>query len=543
MNPRYILTSIIILCLLSILSFGQKEPKIVLKEVSEKCEGIKFEDRVIVQVARFNVLTNNATGQFGGELASMLNNALQSTSCFRVLGLDRDFSDNTQNAVRGQAGFTTGSTQLGQALSPQLILTGEVTTYSEGANSTSFAGVKVGSNKATVGFIFQVKDPASGLVLFSESIQMDGKSSGFTGVSLMGVNVAGTVQNKAVSAACELAIIKAVEILVNKKDEIPIPEIKKIEEMKPFDPATCTVLKTTPPTVMVFIPEALTYGNSAIAVGGTIDKTTQQERAYNERMADRQLVRDIFTGGRSSGNTNPANNVNTSNKSNAIYKNVVVEESTTENEIIKAFINAGFKVIDPKVYKTLMGEKSYNDPAELAALGKEMGANIVLTGIATTERLGVMNNMNSFRGRIELRAIETSEGTILASHDEERSGVDVSETGASKLALTNAAKVMSNYMLNQICAKEVKYDKLASAGATTKVLIENISFSDLSSIYNKLKANKKIVGIKRTLKDGVGELTLMHDLDVDAVAEMISKPEFHLEITNLDEKSIHANYK
>lgn len=525
---------------------AQKSPKIIIEEINQRCKGTKHEDKIIIQVQRFSISNPKASGKFGGELATMLTNALQGTSCFRVLGLNRDLADNTESMSLMQSGFGSGGAQAGQMLGAQLIVTGEVTEYSEGQKGTKFAGLSMSSNNATVGFVFQVKNPQTNELLFSKSINMSGTSSGFSGVRIAGLDIAGTIENKALADACEKAIIRAVEVLVDEKKNIPIPEpIKPVVE-KVFDASNCTVLKSGKgPSVMVFIPEVLTYGNSAVdnSNKARIDNVSAQERAYQERQENRQLLRDIFSASRNT-STAATPNTTTVNKGNAVYKRVQVEEATAENEIIKQFIEAGFKVIDPKVYSKLLGEEGLeDDPAKLATLGKQMGANIVLTGFASSERLGVQANMNTFRGRIELRAITTDDATILATTTTEAGGIDVSETAASKIALKNASKKMTSYMLEKICSKNISYEKLASASNSTKIKISNVSFSDLTAIYNTLKSNKKVVDIKRSLNAGVGELTIMHDMDIDKIAELVSNSSFGIEITGMDENTIEAQKK
>ena len=374
---------------------------------------------------------------------------------------------------------------------------------------------------------------------------MSGTSSGFTGMKVGGVAIAGTIENKALADACEKAIIRAVEVLVDQKKNIPIPEAIKPKEIKNFNASNCNVLKSGKgPSVMVFIPEVLTYGNSAVANTGKIDNISREERDFQERQENRQLLRDIFGASRNA-SSNAIPGSNTVNKTNAVYRKVEVQESTTENEIMKSFIEAGFKVIDPKVFKSLIDESTIggDSPDQLIALGKKMGANIIITGMAMAERIGVQANMNTFRGRLELRALTTNDATVLATNSMESGGIDVSETAASKIALKNVGKQMANYLLENICEKNIQFEKLATAGASTTVKIKNINFGQLTTIYNLLKANKKVVEVKRSLNGGIGQLEILHDLDIDKIAEILSSPSTGLEITGMTENIIEAEKK
>lgn len=112
------------------------------------------------------------------------------------------------------------------------------------------------------------------------------------------------------------------------RKNIPIPAPLKIEPEKIFDASNCSVLKSGKgPSVMVFIPEVLTYGNSVVdnTNKARIDNISREEREYNERSENRALLRDIFSAARSQPSSNSTNTTtpgtNTVNKTNAVYKN------------------------------------------------------------------------------------------------------------------------------------------------------------------------------------------------------------------------------
>ncbi|CAG5004952.1 hypothetical protein DYBT9275_03483 [Dyadobacter sp. CECT 9275] len=175
--------------------WSQKDPKVTMEKIAEKCKDLPRDKRVTVKVARFNVSTRaaQANATFGDELATMLTSAIQQTNCFRVLEMNRNIGDATGEMAFAQDGFTNGSgPEAGQQLGAQLIVTGEVTDYSEGKSSTTVAVVSVGGNKATVGFTLKLLNPQTGEVLFSRDINMTGSSSGFTGFKFAGIQTVGT---------------------------------------------------------------------------------------------------------------------------------------------------------------------------------------------------------------------------------------------------------------------------------------------------------------------------------------------------------------
>ena len=202
--------------------------KTSVEKIKESCQNLAFEDRLSVTVARFSVSTPKAQGEFGGELATMLSNALQESACFRVLESIKNLDDLTGEIGLGLNGYTNGvsSPQSGKMIGAQMVITGEVTEYNEGRVGASIAGIGFGTNKASVGFILKVINPQTREIVFSKSIDMSSNAPGFTGARLFGFKIAGgNFRNKAIADACEFAIIKAVEILSEEKDNIPVPEV------------------------------------------------------------------------------------------------------------------------------------------------------------------------------------------------------------------------------------------------------------------------------------------------------------------------------
>lgn len=61
-------------------------------------------------------------------------------------------------------------------------------------------------------------------IIESKSINVEGKASGFKGVQIMGLNMAGKTDNKAVADACEKGIIQAIEFIASSRDKMPLPQ-------------------------------------------------------------------------------------------------------------------------------------------------------------------------------------------------------------------------------------------------------------------------------------------------------------------------------
>lgn len=557
-------SSLLIACVLSVFStslFAQKkgkEPVITLEQVAEKCKGLARENRVTVKVARFNVSTKSAQAHytFGEELATMLTSALQQTNCFRVLEMNRNISDATGEMAFGQDGFTsTGSPSAGKMLGAQLIITGEVTDYTEGRTGTSVSGLEFGGNHATVGFTLKVLNPQTGELLFSKDINMKGSSSGFKGLSIGTFKTVGSTENRAVQDAVQKAIIKAVEVLADNKENIDAPPPAQAREYKKFTAQNCQVLRRGAPKVMILVTEATTAGTSRESDSYADLQRREREQALREREAEMNIGIELiraFSGRKSQKNEEaPATK---QSSATAEFKPVTIEQSTTETELTKHFVEAGFRVIDPKVYGKMNEAAGSTDLGSMAALGLKMGANIIITGQAISERTTAQGGMTASRARLEIKVISTEDGSILATNTVAAGGIDVSEVIANKIALQNAALDMAQYLMGRICDMNIQAGTPAAGGSDTKkaapglnqteVSIENATFAQLQTIVNHLKTNSKVKNIRKSLTGRQGKVYIEHATSTDQLAELLTTVKgVNIEVTGLDDTNIQGAVK
>lgn len=537
-------------------AFGQKSDKITLEQIAEKCKDLPRDKRVTVKVARFSVSTKSAQAHatFGDELATMLTSALQQTNCFRMLEMNKNVSDATGEMAFAQDGFTNGSgPQAGKMIGAQLIVTGEVTDFTQGTSSTTVLGISGGSNQATVGFTLKVLNPQTGELLFSKDINMKGKIGGFSGMSFGGVKIAGSTENRAVQDATQKAIIRAVEILAEEKDKMDIPEPMKPREMKKYGPQNCQMLRSGSPKVIILVTEATTAGT---ARDNTTTDLARREReiALKEREANVGLARDVVQGlfNRKKEPTKPEEAASRQSSASAVYKPVVIEQSATETELTRYFVEAGFRVVDPKVYgKMKQVSDSTGDLGQMAALGLKMGAQMIITGQAVSERTNSQGGMVSCRARLEIRAISTEDGSILATNTVSGGGIDVSEAIANKTAIHNASENMAQYLMERLCSMNIQFANAglstsgrAAGGAQvgggvstsfTTIAASNANFIKLKALGDALRKSPKVKDVKSTLKEGAGTLTLEHTGSADDLVDFMSKlsaPKF--EITGME---------
>jgi curli biogenesis system outer membrane secretion channel CsgG len=230
MNMHIKKTKLIVFAMfLSLFSFAQKNVKTSFEKVKAICQDQPLDKRIRVTVGRFSV-TTTAPESFGGNLTTMLTNALQGINCYRVLESLVNKNDMNDEIDYGEGKYAkkNATPQKGKQLGAQIIVTGEITEYSVKDNTLRIGIVKVGSNKAKIGFVLKVINPETRDILFSQSISVEGKTGGSTEVGLFGLNaVSSENSDPAVINACELGIIKAVEFLASKKDEMNIDGVPK----------------------------------------------------------------------------------------------------------------------------------------------------------------------------------------------------------------------------------------------------------------------------------------------------------------------------
>jgi len=218
-----------IACLLSALAISAfaQETTTTFEEIAQQCEGVPFDERVRISVSNFDVATPTANRRFGDELSQMLTNALQNVNCFNVLLSLKDSRAITDEIDFDQSGYTATSAnpQAGKMKGPQVVVMGKVTEFGEGEASGGAFGIRIGENRAKIGFIIQLINTETREIIESQSINVEGRAAGFKGLRVAGLEAVGsTKNNQALADACEKGIIKAVEFIASRKNLMPLPD-------------------------------------------------------------------------------------------------------------------------------------------------------------------------------------------------------------------------------------------------------------------------------------------------------------------------------
>jgi curli biogenesis system outer membrane secretion channel CsgG len=200
---------------------------ITFEKVKEICKDVPMDKRIPMSVARFAVKTKDATANatFGGELAEMLTNALTNVGCFQMLEMIDNLVDlERENNLKNDGVIAEDAESDTKFKNAKLIVTGDITEFSEGQSSTGAFGINVtGGRKAHLGFIIKVINNQNRQILFSTSVDEEAKTGGIEGVTFAGFKVAGSSKrSKSLTECISRAITKACEELAKNKDKFNI---------------------------------------------------------------------------------------------------------------------------------------------------------------------------------------------------------------------------------------------------------------------------------------------------------------------------------
>ncbi len=135
-------------------------------------------------------------------------------------------------------------------------------------------------------------------------------------------------------------------------------------------------------------------------------------------------------------------------------------ETSAAAAVRKALLEKGFKVIDSGALARFQG-KNLKDASAVAGIGRDLGADLVITGDASVHELKDVNlgGFRSFRARVKLQAIKPETSQVIASKTREASGLDPAAAVAREKALENTGMLVGEEMsdeLGQLLASRVE---------------------------------------------------------------------------------------
>ncbi len=232
-----------------------------------------------------------------------------------------------------------------------------------------------------------------------------------------------------------------------------------------------------------------------------------------------------------------------------------VPDPAGETEIVRALIEAGYKLVDQKQVKKIRDNDVFDkawkgDDEGALQIARKFNANILIVGEAFSEfagrtRVPAMRGMPggdffSCRARVEAKAIRTDTGQIIATYGAHGSGADISENIAAKTALANAGREAGEYFVKMFARSSP-----GVSGAGIEMMVENISsFSKLNRLKRKLSGMEGVESLEVLNFDG-GTATIDITFRGNAMefAATMEDNGINLKINKLEATRIKAEYR
>lgn len=192
----------------------------------------------------------------------------------------------------------------------------------------------------------------------------------------------------------------------------------------------------------------------------------------------------------------------------------IVPDPTTEIQIINFFRERQFEVVEASMEMRTKRASEIalamgGDAKAAAALGAELGAEVVIMGTATATESDMSANpyfkntgMKSAGGNMTLKAVEVSTRNILASQVGDASTVHVNPVIAGSQALEKATKIVfeKKGFIDQLLKS---WNNQVNDGTVVRVRVRNIpNFAAAQAIQEEIKVDAVQV-VRRKLADGV----------------------------------------
>jgi len=194
-----------------------------------------------------------------------------------------------------------------------------------------------------------------------------------------------------------------------------------------------------------------------------------------------------------------------------------VPDPAAETEILRQFIQAGFKAVDPKAYQEIRNANPafFKNSKKSLTFAKQKGADILITGEAFSERAGdatgsLMSGLVGCNARVEVKAIAVDTGEIIFSdaYNSMVPQLHTSEAVAGKKALQVAAE--------EIGGKLVMAVSLRPASLSRPKIIEAGIFPDVKTAVLFQKEISKLPGVRKVHREQYDNGHLMLEVDVNS---------------------------
>jgi mRNA-degrading endonuclease toxin of MazEF toxin-antitoxin module len=228
-----------------------------------------------------------------------------------------------------------------------------------------------------------------------------------------------------------------------------------------------------------------------------------------------------------------------------IFQTLAFEDlGQAESMLMQELTAAGFNVLDPRTVKANIARDQAmrileGDDFAAASAGLRFAAQVVITGKAFAKQTGIRpggTQMQSIQGTVQLRAIRSDDGRVLATQSAQAAAAHIDEVQGGVQAVRKAARQAGEALIVDILASTRQQDL---RGDTLTVMISNlVSYRHLAAV--KAFFENELPGIQavhqRSYTMGTAELGLeFAGNSADLADELAHRrfPGFRLEPTNV----------
>ena len=204
--------------------------------------------------------------------------------------------------------------------------------------------------------------------------------------------------------------------------------------------------------------------------------------------------------------------------------------NTAETAIMQTMMNKGFKFVDPATVKqNLRREQAAaileGDVAQAAALGRSLGAEVVVTGKALAKATVVEaygTRQRSQQATVTLRAIRTDTGDIIATATGQGAYPHIDDVVGGTKAIEKACEKLSDDLITRILDR---WQADVSSGSSLTLKVSNVTdFSQLSTLKAALPIYVRNLSnvVQREFHGGIATLELTMTGNADDLAQRLS---------------------
>ncbi len=209
---------------------------------------------------------------------------------------------------------------------------------------------------------------------------------------------------------------------------------------------------------------------------------------------------------------------------------VTAELNTAETSLMNWFMAKGFRFVDQATVKQNLDQQRADailqgNAAQAAAVGKMVGAEVVITGKAVakanvTEAFGAQ--IRSQQATVAVRAIRTDTGDIIATATGQGAHPHIDDVQGGVMAIQKACDKLAGPLMTQILAQ---WQTDVSSGQTIVLNVQNVAdYMQLNQFKNSLKYYVRGLETvnQRSFSDGYAVLEVVMKGSGDDLAQRLS---------------------